>query len=77
MLGVFGLIKGAFHKKRILGAAEKKKIAIGSGLVKLAIELSSVLSKEGMAAGIKAARIEGPHEGNNEVSHTVGQGFLL
>ena len=74
---VSGLIKGAFEKKGIPGAAKKKEIAIGRGVVKLGVELSSVLFEEVMAAGIKAGRIEGPHEGNNEVSHAAGQGLLL
>jgi len=77
MLGVFGLIKGAFQKKGIPGAAKKKEIAIGRGVVKLGVDLSSVLFEEVMTAGIKAGRIKGPHKGNDEITDALGQGILL
>jgi hypothetical protein len=76
-LGVLGLIKGAFKKKGILCAPDKKEIAVGYGLVELSIKLLGLLFEDVMAAGIKAGGIEGPHEGSDEINDTGWQGFLF
>jgi len=76
-IGVLDLIKGAFKKKGIPRASEKKEIAVGHGLVKHGIKLLSVPFKEVMSAGVKACGIKGPHEGSDEINDFVGQGILL